>query len=1213
LNEFAKSVAYYEYDGSTNPDGSQNNNLRQSNWQNFFKASGSVQVSLIEAFDATGFETAFLQRQQNYTEGLTRDQVAPIFDFLFETALMINGWHAALASDEVLLDNQIFRNESPLQRTIADLVRSNLRPSLIQLISIANIFETANPSYHAPDLTELFGEDKPFGELDFAERYQKDTLLLNLRNNPLAFEQTFRERLDTIFRTFAKAIRQIVADASSQNILPATGTHQPHLTLLYTFLRLFDYLNDDLNRLPQKHLDWYYRQILGLQPKPLIPDKAHIVFELPKNTPPQYKVEKNTLLKDGKDAKGADVLFGLDEELVVSKTQVAELRTIYHNIANQPSDLIYALPKANSEDGLGLPFPKDSLPQWATLGKTNNAAIANIGFILTSTVLLLEAGERTVTLTFDVAAGDISRLKDKLQVELSGKKGWFVPTTGLDYSELGSNKIKFKLGIKEEAIAAVDPSVLGVDLGIKDVAALRITVLKNQFNDYKNLKNLKINSISIQATVAGLQNVQVRTDEGDQDPTKPFMPFGAVPSVGSAFSIGSKEIFAKKLDSISVNYEWDKKPNLNGYYAGYNQTLGITVPASEVDFGRKIYLYENGKFQKRSTDDGLFTTPTSTTALTFTKTEFRNLQIGEIPPSVSNAQEVAWQDGFITIQLQHDFLHRFYAEAMTKKALALAHSGLNNLTIKAIDDVKAAIGTISLSDNFPAIVTDATQHQTNVNTYGSAIRSTAQNKVEVLKSNVVTNPTINPPYTPIIKNLTIGYTATDTATVFRIHPFDDGRNVENITSSTDKSLLFQFEKSGALLIGLSDATIGSLVPILFQLSESSAATNLPKARVLWEYLSGNTWATLILGQNLLNDGTNGLIQSGIVDIILPPNNSKATTILPPQYYWLRVSTGDNVAAICQTLGIHTQVGQATFKPTEQNDTSRLATPLAAESIAKLEVADPNIKKISQPYPSFGGLPTEDDVHFYRRVSERLRHKGRSVTLLDYENLVLEAFPEVFKVKCIPHTFSDILADPIRNKTIRDIHAAAGFVTVVVVPNSLRTAFFDATKPTASRGLLTQIEAFLKKRISPFIRLQVLNPLYDEIKVNATVKFQTGKSPEYYAEQLKKDLSRHLAPWAFDPTAQVSFGGVVYQSSIIGFIENRDYVDYVSDFFFNPTIIPTPNVRIRPEDKTAIEAASARVVLTTGEHDITPYTPPTVRLVRQNTPSVNLALDTAIDF
>jgi hypothetical protein len=164
LNEFAKSVAYYEYDGSTNPDGSQNNNLRQSNWQNFFKASGSVQVSLIEAFDATGFETAFLQRQQNYTEGLTRDQVAPIFDFLFETALRINGWHAALASDEVLLDNQIFRNESPLQRTIADLVRSNLRPSLIQLISIANIFETANPSYHAPDLTELFGEDKPFGE-----------------------------------------------------------------------------------------------------------------------------------------------------------------------------------------------------------------------------------------------------------------------------------------------------------------------------------------------------------------------------------------------------------------------------------------------------------------------------------------------------------------------------------------------------------------------------------------------------------------------------------------------------------------------------------------------------------------------------------------------------------------------------------------------------------------------------------------------------------------------------------------------------------------------------------------------------------------------------------------------------------------------------------------------------------------------------------------
>ena len=333
--------------------------------------------------------------------------------------------------------------------------------------------------------------------------------------------------------------------------------------------------------------------------------------------------------------------------------------------------------------------------------------------------------------------------------------------------------------------------------------------------------------------------------------------------------------------------------------------------------------------------------------------------------------------------------------------------------------------------------------------------------------------------------------------------------------------------------------------------------------------------TLETGKHILDDATEGFIKTGIMQLILPARKDVSTTVLPPQYYWLKAATTDKLDAVCKTIGIHTQAVRATFQPTEANDATRLAQPLVANSIAKLVNADANIKKVNQFYDTFGGLPTEDKPHFYQRVSERLRHKGRAVTLFDYEQLVLEAFPEVFKVKCIPHTFSDIQS--IENQKINDIHFAPNYVTMVVVPNAQITRLADPLHPKASRALLARIEHFLAARISPFVRLQVLNPIYEDIIITCKVKFLEGRSPEYYKELLEKEITQFLAPWAFDPTAQVVFGGVVYHSSIIGFIERRPYVDFVID------LVMSKRNSEKPSDE--LKASTARVVLSSGSHTV----------------------------
>ena len=47
--------------------------------------------------------------------------------------------------------------------------------------------------------------------------------------------------------------------------------------------------------------------------------------------------------------------------------------------------------------------------------------------------------------------------------------------------------------------------------------------------------------------------------------------------------------------------------------------------------------------------------------------------------------------------------------------------------------------------------------------------------------------------------------------------------------------------------------------------------------------------------------------------------------------------------------------------------------------------------------------------------------------------------------------------------------------------------------------------------------------------------------------LQQELVRFLSPWAFGEGKEVTFGGKIYKSSLIDFVEEQSYVDYVTDF------------------------------------------------------------------
>ncbi|MEO0407817.1 MAG: baseplate J/gp47 family protein, partial [Cyanobacteria bacterium P01_A01_bin.135] len=399
------------------------------------------------------------------------------------------------------------------------------------------------------------------------------------------------------------------------------------------------------------------------------------------------------------------------------------------------------------------------------------------------------------------------------------------------------------------------------------------------------------------------------------------------------------------------------------------------------------------------------------------------------------------------------------------------------------------------------------------------------------------------PYTPVIRLLHLSYTAEAQQAdchLFWLHPFG---GFEPWPSAEPLPLLPQFAQEGELLIGVVNLDPPTALPLLFQVAEATADTELRRTEAsepTWSYLRGNTWKSL--SDRISEDATQGLIRSGIVHLGIPEDISNAgTTILDPSLHWIKLSVPARSRTVCHIIGLHPQAARATFAD-GGNDPDRLAEPLPAGTIAKLEKPQPAVKGIEQPYPSEGGRVQEAPPQFYTRVSERLRHKGRAVTIFDYERLVLENFPDIYKVRCLNHGQFD-------DQTNALFELAPGAVTLAVLPDLSQRPTLNDLQPKVNINRLQAIEDYLTTLASSWSTIKVVNPQYEPIQVTFEVKFRSPYDANFgfYRRELDRAIASFLTPWTLDQAADINFGGRIYRSSILNFVEEQDYVDYVTNF------------------------------------------------------------------
>ncbi|MCI5117151.1 MAG: hypothetical protein D3913_04165 [Candidatus Electrothrix sp. LOE1_4_5] len=80
---------------------------------------------------------------------------------------------------------------------------------------------------------------------------------------------------------------------------------------------------------------------------------------------------------------------------------------------------------------------------------------------------------------------------------------------------------------------------------------------------------------------------------------------------------------------------------------------------------------------------------------------------------------------------------------------------------------------------------------------------------------------------------------------------------------------------------------------------------------------------------------------------------------------------------------------------------------------------------------------------------------------------------------------------------------------------------------------------------------VKNAHYVPFLVRMGVRFRQGYEEGYHIDLLQDKLNRFLAPWAYAEGADIVFGGKIYVSSIIDFVERLPYVDYLAQLNLFP--------------------------------------------------------------
>ena len=598
---------------------------------------------------------------------------------------------------------------------------------------------------------------------------------------------------------------------------------------------------------------------------------------------------------------------------------------------------------------------------------------------------------------------------------------------------------------------------------------------------YSLLADATLDDVTVAVHVTGVRNVLVYNNNGRLDPSKPFAPFGPLPTLSSYLVLSAPEIARKHLESLTLNLEWGRLPQDDRGFDAFYRAYGADFDTAS--FVSTVALLHDGQWHNAGSRRLFALDPESDRLQTSIEISVDDAAVRKhwrASPEVCPIDKGA-RNGYVRLQLSGPpgaFGHEQYP-------LLLSETVAENARYKR-------------SSRLP-----------------------------------------NPPYTPLLEHLTLDYrarstlslvgatvptTASAAGTVLHLHPFGI-QSLEPVGTRGYHPLLPRADEDGNLYIGISAGQPPQRLSLLFHMSDALASAEPgPPPRIHWAALCADRWRPLTPAQ-MLADSTEGFLTSGIIALDIPAEITNNNLRMPAGLYWLRVATTvPDFKIFARLRGVYAHALRARCVTA--------AGPVPAAPVFQARLPIPGLASVAQVGRSFDLRAPEDTRTMRTRAGERLRHKHRASAAWDIERLVLEHAPEVFKVRCLP-------------PSVGYQGSAPGRVLVAVVPSVRRNDSSDNTRaPRINTAGLNRIADYLRGIASPWMHFDVRNAAYERIQVRCSLKLTPGAATGLVLKRVNEAIIEYVSPW-WDVGCQPEFDWIIRLEDIEAHLRKLNGVELVT--------------------------------------------------------------------
>lgn len=667
----------------------------------------------------------------------------------------------------------------------------------------------------------------------------------------------------------------------------------------------------------------------------------------------------------------------------------------------------------------------------------NTAATAwEYGWLLTSRSLVLSEGSRTVTVSIRLKSGEENSIPD-LSCFNDNTDAFIFQLSGSEGWQQKENSIKASRG--QDAIRFTftldesEEAPVSCSEELHGIAtgypALRILFADRKITEGV-LHGLYIKEITIYTEAEGIRNFTLMGESGQADPSQPFYPFGPTGERGSRLIFGHEEAALKDITSVTLKGTWMKLPG-KGFKPIYGN-YGLEKAIDDNSFTVRCEWQADSRWHECAT---------SSLQL------FRHDGEGKLTDEV--LFELTLEGGTA-------------ADNLTQMPYRQDSNGFYRLTL---DSPETGFGTNAYYRRF----TEVMMHNG---------REKEKNRLPVPEQ----------PQVPMLGDVTFGYKSEET--------LDPGKNgnlyrfselfgyEECVLRDNENPAFLPGVESPSLLVELGNMGDTNRVRLYLALHYAASgwkpAVNPPACKLKVSRYAGSGLWQEIPDEDILCEETDGLTRSGFIEV-------KVSAAEGADNLWLKLSFAEGKSPKNMVLeSIYLNCLRVTA---ENGDGSSLP----AGTIAAPPVEDSRILSVCQPFAGNGGKPAETGQDAIIRQRIRISTRNRAVCSSNYEEMILEHFPEIAKACCIPASGN------------------GGAVRIVVFPKPEKRTY-----PFLPGWKLSEIEDYIRQYASPFAEIQVVNPVYEPLYVTfrAVLKKDT-RDPGEVKRRVARRIRVFLAAWYVD--------------------------------------------------------------------------------------------------